>query len=287
MSATRWGRKWADFDDEEETTMQEAQGRFETQADKDGIKSVVEYVEKNGGTYKITKKVKEVVTTKWTNDAIQARKSLEKFGKAATNPEADEKTLCMRSVEEIPVESAKKIHVDLSQKDDAEEKFFEESLTITESLLKEKKVWTDLNKEMKDQVGVGEEEKKDSTEAAATLASGAPGKYVPPSLRGAQGDGSKGKGKGKGGDYSGQQDATLRVFNLSDDVKEGDLQDLFGQCGRLQRVFLAKDMTTYQSKGFAFITYYNREDAQRAIDRLNGHGYDNLIMKVEWAKPRA
>ena len=269
--------------------MQEAQGRFETQADKDGIKSVVEYVEKNGGTYKITKKVKEVVTTKWTNDAIQARKSLEKFGKAATNSEADEKTLCMRSVEEIPVESAKKIHVDLSQKDDAEEKFFEESLTITESLLKEKKVWTDLNKEMKDQVGVGEEEKKDSTEASATLASGAPGKYVPPSLRGAQGDaGSKGKGgKGKGGDYSGQQDATLRVFNLSDDVKEGDLQDLFGQCGRLQRVFLAKDMTTYQSKGFAFITYYNREDAQRAIDRLNGHGYDNLIMKVEWAKPRA
>ena len=112
----------------------------------DGIKSVVEYVEKNGGTYKITKKVKEVVTTKWTNDAIQARKSLEKFGKAATNSEADEKTLCMRSVEEIPVESAKKIHVDLSQKDDAEEKFFEESLTITESLLKEKKVWTDLTK---------------------------------------------------------------------------------------------------------------------------------------------
>lgn len=35
------------------------------------------------------------------------------------------------------VESAKKIHVDLSQKDDAEEKFFEESLSITESLLKE------------------------------------------------------------------------------------------------------------------------------------------------------
>ena len=36
-----------------------------------------------------------------------------------------------------------------------------------------------------------------------------------------------------------------------------------------------------RSKGFAFITYYNREDAQRAIDRLNGHGYDNLIMKVD------
>ena len=258
------------------------QGRFETQADKDGVKTSVEYVEKAGVTYRVTKKMKETVTTKWTNRLMQNRRNLHKFGKASTNPEADEKLLCMKSVEEIHVESAKKIHVDLSQKDDAEEKFFEESLTITESLLKEKKVWTDLNKESKE-VGIGEDDKKETTEAAAP-ATGAPGKYVPPSLRGAT-DG-KGKGKGKGGDYQGQQDATLRVFNLSDDVKEGDLQDLFGQCGRLQRVFLAKDMNTFQSKGFAFITYYSREDAQRAIDRLNGHGYDNLIMKVEWAKPR-
>ena len=80
MSATRWGRKWADFDDEDDT--QEAQGKFETQADKDGIKSVVEYTEKNGTTYKITKKVKEIKTTKWTNASIQGRKQLEKFGKA-------------------------------------------------------------------------------------------------------------------------------------------------------------------------------------------------------------
>mmetsp|Transcript_63237 Transcript_63237/g.148515 ORF Transcript_63237/g.148515 Transcript_63237/m.148515 type:complete len:228 (-) Transcript_63237:85-768(-) len=204
MSATRWGRKWADFDDEDETPLQGDAGRFETQADKDGIKSVIEYVEKNGSTYKITKKVKEVITTKWTNESIQARKSLEKFGKAATNTEADEKTLCMRCIDETLVESAKKIHVDLSQKDDAEEKFFEESLTITDSLLKEKKVWTDLNKEMKDEVGVGTEDPpasglgakaKDSEPVGST----APGKYVPPSLRGEKGGGdSKGKGKGKG-----------------------------------------------------------------------------------------
>ena len=263
--------------------MQNTDGRFETAADKDGIRTIMEYVDKAGVTYRVTKKVKETVTTKWTNRSMQARKNRQKFGKAATNPEADEKTLCMKSVEEIQIESAKKIHVDLSQKDDAEEKFFEESLTITESLLKEKKVWTDLNKESKE-VGIGEDDKKETAEATTAPATGAPGKYVPPSLRNA-GDG-KGKGKGKVGEYQGQQDATLRVFNLSDDVKEGDLQDLFGQCGRLQRVFLAKDMNTFQSKGFAFITYYNREDAQRAIDRLNGHGYDNLIMKVEWAKPR-
>lgn len=37
-------------------------------------------------------------------------------------------------------------------------------------------------------------------------------------------------------------------------------------------------------QGFAFINYYKRSDAQNAIDHLDGHGYDHLILKVEWAK---
>merc|ERR1712110_400583 len=98
--------------------------------------------------------------------------------------------------------------------------------------------------------------------------------------------GAEGKGKGGKGDLQQQQEASLRVTNLSEDVKEGDLQDLFGQCGRLQRVFLAKHMDTGMSKGFAFITYYSRDDAVRAIKKLHGHGYDNLIMQVMFAKPR-
>merc|ERR1719409_877317 len=108
-------------------------------------------------------------------------------------------------------------------------------------------------------------------------------RYVPPSLRAAQEAGRL--------DPSGRpqeaQEASLRITNLSEDVKEGDLQELFGQFGRLQRVYLAKHMDTFLSKGFAFVTYYNRDDGQRAINKLNGHGYDNLILQVQWAKPKA
>lgn len=37
---------------------------------------------------------------------------------------------------------------------------------------------------------------------------------------------------------------------------------------------------TGESRGFAFINFTHRDDAQRAINKLNGFGYDNLILKV-------
>ncbi len=38
------------------------------------------------------------------------------------------------------------------------------------------------------------------------------------------------------------------------------------------------------SQGFAFVHFMNKKDAKKAIDTLNGYGYDHLILKVEWAK---
>ena len=40
-------------------------------------------------------------------------------------------------------------------------------------------------------------------------------------------------------------------------------------------------------RGFAFINFFAREDAQKAIDKLDGHGYDHLILSVTWANPSA
>lgn len=213
-----------------------------------------------------------------------------KFGKAKLNDPAVEAQHIVRSEDEVNIEVCRKV-VQLSQANDAEDKFYEEALKNCENLFKEKKVWTDINKEKqleRDNEGSapaapaapGAPAAPAADAAAAPTKTDGPAKYVPPAVARAQ---QGGKAGGKGND----PEASLRITNLSEDVREGDLQDLFGQFGRLQRVYLAKDMQTFVSKGFAFVTYYNRADAQKAIDKLNGHGYDNLILQVQWAKPRA
>jgi len=230
-----------------------------------------------------------------------------KFGKPLVN-EAGEKHLCVKSEEDVMIELTRKPAVVASVRDDAEDRFYEESLMLGQTLEKEKKSWTDMNRARqleRDEKGVGEEPTskpetgvgggggaglaqaaESAAAAAANAGAGGPGRYLAPHLRNS-GAGGKGDGKGGKGDLQAQQqEASLRITNLSEDCKEGDLQDLFGKIGRLQRVYLAKDQTTGESRGFAFITYGNKSDAQRAIDQLNGHGYDNLILQVQFAKPR-
>jgi len=290
MSTARLGRNWADVDeeDDEDDVVVDNTGKaarcFETPVDANGIKTVIEYKERDGKTYKVTKRVKVNTQTKWINSDMTDRKGMAAFGKPKANP-ADEASHIQRSVEEVPIELCKKA-VQMSHAADAEDKFLMEALLNCESIFKQKKVWTDINKEKQTERD-GDVKPADAAApaaaAAAAPAPGAPGKYVPPSIR--AGLTGKGDGKGgKGGDQS--QEASLRVTNLSEDVREGDLQDLFAQFGALQRVYLAKDPMTHLSRGFAFVTYYSKQHAQKAIDKLNGHGYDNLILSVSFAKPR-
>jgi len=283
MSTARWGTKWADVDeeDDDEVVTGDAQSktRFETKADDQGVKTVIEYTERDGKTYKVTRKVKQISVQKWTNKAMEQRKALEHFG-GARGEEAKKVAKPVRNEEDVPMDLVRR-NVVVAEVN-PEDKFLEEGLSLIENLTKEKKVWTDLNRDKQEERDAADAKAAaDAAKAAEPAAGAAKSAYVPPSLRGA--DGADGKGKGKGGD----QEASLRVTNLSEDAKEGDLQELFGVYGRLQRVFLAKHMDTGLSKGFAFVTYYNRADAEKAIAKLNGHGYDNLIMQVMWAQPKA
>lgn len=79
--------------------------------------------------------------------------------------------------------------------------------------------------------------------------------------------------KGSGGDMKSENQAyQYRLFN-SNGIKQG----VFNSEGR--------DNVTKVSRGFAYIKFYAKEKAAKAIAELNGHGYGHLILKVERAKP--
>lgn len=79
----------------------------------------------------------------------------------------------------------------------------------------------------------------------------------------------------------------IRVTNISEDTTEKDLGDLFRPFGSVTRLRLAKDRQTGISRGFAFITFTSRDDAQGAIDALQGYKYDHLVLHLEWSKSLA
>lgn len=107
------------------------------------------------------------------------------------------------------------------------------------------------------------------------------GKYVPPSMRG-----GPGATRGPGESMRGNRDdlPTLRVTNISEDTQEQDLRDLFSYVGRVARVYVGRDRETGAGRGFAFVSFEDKATAQRAIERMNGRGYDNLILNVGWSR---
>lgn len=129
-------------------------------------------------------------------------------------------------------------------------------------------------------------EKEAALAAVGAVAGGPPtdkgkDKYVPPSMR----EGGNRKGDMMTMGRSKDEANTIRVTNLPEDIQDGDIRELFHQFGRISRIFLARDKYTGHSKGFAFVSFERREDASKAVHAVNGHGYANLILSVEWAKP--
>jgi cold-inducible RNA-binding protein len=80
--------------------------------------------------------------------------------------------------------------------------------------------------------------------------------------------------------------AKLFVGNLSFNVTENDLQDAFAAHGTVTEVNLMMDRATGQSRGFAFVTMATPEEAQKAMEALNGTRLGDRSISVNEARPR-
>lgn len=78
----------------------------------------------------------------------------------------------------------------------------------------------------------------------------------------------------------------LYVGNLSYDTNEQELQDLFGQAGKVASVTLPTDRDTGRMRGFAFVEMSTDAEAQEAIRKFNGTTLRDRQINVNEARPR-
>ncbi len=78
----------------------------------------------------------------------------------------------------------------------------------------------------------------------------------------------------------------IYVGNLLFDVTEDDLKGLFAPFGQVTEVRLIMDKFSGKSKGFGFIEMPSKEEAEKAINALNGKDMKGRAMTVNEAKPK-
>ncbi|GAB3427003.1 RNA recognition motif domain-containing protein [Niabella aquatica] len=78
----------------------------------------------------------------------------------------------------------------------------------------------------------------------------------------------------------------IYVGNLSWNLKDQDLQDLFAQHGEVSSAKIVLDKFTNRSKGFGFVEMANNDEAQAAIDALNGTELDGRNIVVNESRPK-
>ena len=78
----------------------------------------------------------------------------------------------------------------------------------------------------------------------------------------------------------------LFVGNLSFKITENDLQDAFAAYGSVVETNLMMDRMSGRPRGFAFVTMGSEEEAQKAIEALNGKELDGRALTVNVARPR-
>lgn len=233
--------------------------RHESGPDEHGVKTITEYRRTGERVEKIVTRVKTITVKSCVTDEVRRRKKLPRFGLALGNDE----NVTLQSVDEIHIEKP-------GRASDQDSAALVNALTAAIS-----KRGNNAGGAASNEFWKKKRENFTGSNVSATGSSG-PGVYVPAHKR-----------AGYSGASASERDntPTLRVTNLSPDTKDLDVRELFNRFGRVTRVYLAKDKITGLSRGFAFVSFDSKKDAQTAMENLDRYPYDHLILRVEWAKP--
>lgn len=78
----------------------------------------------------------------------------------------------------------------------------------------------------------------------------------------------------------------IYVGNLSWNLKDQDLENMFSQYGEISSAKIVNDKFTNRSKGFGFVEMANDDEAKAAIEALNGTEVDGRNIVVNESRPK-
>jgi RNA recognition motif-containing protein len=78
----------------------------------------------------------------------------------------------------------------------------------------------------------------------------------------------------------------IYVGNLAWECTQDDLLALFAEHGKVARAQVITDRETGRSRGFGFVEMENDQEAQNAIQALNGQNFRGRPLTVNEARPR-
>ena len=78
----------------------------------------------------------------------------------------------------------------------------------------------------------------------------------------------------------------LYISNLSYNISDADLRQLFADYGEITSAKVIMDRETGRSRGFGFVELSDDELAKKAIEELNQASYDGKVINITEARPR-
>ncbi len=79
----------------------------------------------------------------------------------------------------------------------------------------------------------------------------------------------------------------IYVGNLSRQATEDDLRRAFEAFGQVESANIIKDRFSGESRGFGFVQMPSKQEAQKAIEQMNGTDLMGRAINVNEARPRA
>ncbi|XP_065358613.1 serine/arginine-rich splicing factor 2 [Calliphora vicina] len=77
---------------------------------------------------------------------------------------------------------------------------------------------------------------------------------------------------------------SLKVDNLTYRTTPEDLRRVFERCGDVGDIYIPRDRYTRESRGFAFVRFYDKRDAEEALEAMDGRKLDGRELRVQMAR---